>query len=160
MLTPLGICVGSGGIANPYSVCEHQIHILDWLWETYHDPGLALQGGLHDATEGYVVDLPSPVKREIPLYKRIEDRLQRVIFRRFDLPEDMDLRVHGADARMLCTERAQCMSKSGHGWTVDDLEPLPVKLVFYPPTREVEDLYAHKIIDMHRLWMEKKHALL
>ena len=52
------------------------------------------------------------------------------------------------------------MSKSGHGWIVDDLEPLPVKLVFYPPTREIEDLYAHKIIEMHRLWMEKKHALL
>lgn len=82
----------------PYSVAEHSIQ-MSYLSEY---PREAL---LHDATEAYMRDIPSPLKVLIPRYSEIEDRLQGIIFRKFGLegiPEevhywDKELRIHEWD---------------------------------------------------------------
>lgn len=40
---------------------------------------------LHDASESYISDLTRPVKRNLPAYFDIEDKLQKVIYERFGL---------------------------------------------------------------------------
>jgi hypothetical protein len=85
------------------------------------------------------------VKPYLKEYKSIEDGLQRAIFRKFGLPEEMDPRVHVADARMLKSERMQIMNPSNNVWLIDSLEPLDVTIGsdFYNP-----DFMCDRFMDM------------
>lgn len=61
---------------------------------------------LHDATEAYLVDLPSPVKRLMPEYSIAEDELMAVVAERFGLElPPMPPEVKLADLTSLSTER-------------------------------------------------------
>ena len=42
-----------------------------------------LAGLMHDAFEAYGKDLPSPIKQDLPAYKRIENRVMEVIAKKF-----------------------------------------------------------------------------
>jgi hypothetical protein len=42
---------------------------------------------LHDAAEAYLVDMPAPIKRHMPDFKRIEDRVQDTVFDAFGVLE-------------------------------------------------------------------------
>lgn len=65
-----------------YSVAQHSV-IVSKLCE----PKFALYGLLHDASEAYLSDIASPVKRahEFDFYKQHENRLQSVIYKKFGL---------------------------------------------------------------------------
>lgn len=56
---------------------------------------------LHDASEAYLIDLPSPIKALLPEYKVIEDRLMRVIAERFDFQYPFVKEIHEADKKAL-----------------------------------------------------------
>lgn len=58
---------------------------------------LAFQGLLHDASEAYVGDMISPLKKRMPEYRRIERRVQKAIAERFRLPAKFHPIVHNAD---------------------------------------------------------------
>lgn len=45
---------------------------------------------LHDASESYISDLTRPVKKNLPAYFDIEDKLQKVVFDRFGLGDISD----------------------------------------------------------------------
>jgi 5'-deoxynucleotidase YfbR-like HD superfamily hydrolase len=75
-----------GGHCNAFlSVAQHSILVADLV--AVHEPGsLAQQVALlHDASEAYLVDMPAPIKRHLPDFKRIEDRVQAVVFEAFGL---------------------------------------------------------------------------
>lgn len=40
---------------------------------------------LHDATEAYLCDIPRPIKRRLPEYKEIEEKLMKLISVKFDI---------------------------------------------------------------------------
>ena len=46
-------------------------------------PDLKLAGLLHDASEAYIGDMPSPFKKLMPDYKKLEDNLMKVIAQKF-----------------------------------------------------------------------------
>lgn len=68
----------AGHLKHPYTVAQHSIFC-------YHKApsNHKLVALLHDATEAYLMDLPSPLKNALPGYKLIEAKLQRVIFDRY-----------------------------------------------------------------------------
>jgi hypothetical protein len=71
-----------------YSVCEHSIFMTIWamkseIVETRED---ALAILLHDASEAFFGDMPSPLKALMPEYKRLETQAQDVIIDAFGLP--------------------------------------------------------------------------
>lgn len=69
--------LGHSGIF--YSVAQHCC----WCYDnTQGDP---LQALLHDATEAYVSDLPSPVKKLLLDYQEMEYRLGKIIAKKFDI---------------------------------------------------------------------------
>lgn len=80
---------------------ENIVH--EFLGET--DRIIRLQALLHDATEAYLCDIPSPFKSLIPQYKELEANLWRVISTRFGVPFEMDPLVKKADWLNLYGER-------------------------------------------------------
>lgn len=57
-----------------YCVAQHSIIVSNWV-----KPEHRLAALLHDASEAYLIDLPRPIKQQLPDYKVIEDNLMRVI---------------------------------------------------------------------------------
>ena len=84
-----------------YSVAEHSILVSFIVPEK--DAKWAL---LHDASEGLgLSDLPSPVKRFLPEYKRAEAVMMNAVCRRFELSSEEPESVKLADAALLSKEQ-------------------------------------------------------
>lgn len=98
-----------GHTAQPYSVAEHSLVVSSMLLRQFGDARLALVGLLHDATEAYIGDMVRPLKREIPRFREIENRLAWVIGISAGLDTDLivlDDRVKAADEQALVWEMA------------------------------------------------------
>ena len=99
---------------------------LDWWMDPSFDPRAVLLGALHhDDSEAYLIDLPSPVKRILPLrepYKKLEGVVTEVIGKALDLPKltknEHELIVW-ADLMALQIEAANLMPSRGRGWSMD-----------------------------------------
>lgn len=111
-----------------FSVAQHSIEVSRRL-----PPELRLWGLLHDASEAYIEDIPTPYKRHLPCYTEIEAKLMRVIAERFGLSWPMPAAVHEVDARMTITEARQfTWCRNGPDWHIEaepyeglELQPLP-----------------------------------
>lgn len=89
-------CRFAGQVEVHWSVAQHSLLVADMV-----PPHLRLQALLHDATEAYVVDLPSPLKHLLPAYRDYEALAWKAICQRFDLPQELDPLVKEAD-QMAC----------------------------------------------------------
>lgn len=69
-----------------------------------------LQALLHDATEAYMPDMPSPIKRMLPDFQKLENKLQKHIYRYFHLPEETHYIIKQVDRDIRGSE-IRCMSK-------------------------------------------------
>ncbi len=92
-------CRFNGHCACFYSVAEHSI-----LVSRLCLPDFALVGLLHDATEAYLTDVPSPLKYQLPNYIDAETQAQTVISGCFGIPGDIPTEVHHADKEALGIE--------------------------------------------------------
>ena len=94
-------CRFAGHTNKFYSVAEHSIHVSNSVPQED-----ALWGLLHDASEAYLVDFPSPLKYSIfgKSYRAVESHLMEVICEKFGLPYDMPESVVRADIALLGTE--------------------------------------------------------
>lgn len=126
------LCRYGGHIDRFYSVAEHCV-----LMSQAVAPENALVALLHDATEAYVGDVVRPLKRQLPGYKVIEDRVWYTIAVRFGLDVMVPAEVKEADNRILITERLALMPKAER-WGVDeDYAPLEVEIhAWAPPIAE------------------------
>lgn len=91
----------SGGIRFPYSVAQHSI----WCFQHVLGLELGFQALMHDATEAYINDVCTPLKKQLPNYQMIESRIWFAIAEKFGLPELLDERVKIVDANALILER-------------------------------------------------------
>lgn len=90
-----------------YSVAQHSV-----LVSLECDPQDALAGLLHDASEAYISDLASPLKHSsgMEFYKVIEDKIQSVIYTKFNLPVNIPKSVKLADTKLLVSEIRDLMN--------------------------------------------------
>ena len=135
-------CRYGGHVDRFYSVAEHCVLMSYSVAE-----GHALSALLHDATEAYVVDVPRPLKRQLPGYREIEDRVWYAIAMRFGVDLELPADVKQADNRILLTERDALMSATRHPWTVDNLEPLPVVVTGWMPF-DAERRYLRRLNEL------------
>lgn len=110
-----------------YSVAEHCVHISHALPDEY-----ALSGLLHDAAEAYLVDVPRPIKRSLGGYVEFEERLEKVIFKRFGLPFPIPDKVKEYDNRILHDECRQLMKRPPQSWSLQG-EPLGITIQCWSP---------------------------
>lgn len=103
----LGMCVRfTGHVREFYSVGQHSV-----LASYGCDEADALWGLLHDASEAYLSDIASPIKKQgdFEFYKVVEARLMEAICTRFDLPPEMPESVHRIDKMLLRAEQRDLM---------------------------------------------------
>lgn len=101
------LCRYGGHCKEFYSVAQHSV-----LCSREVDPYLQLEALLHDASEAYLVDMPRPIKRTLKEYTDIENRIQRVICKKFDINYPFHDDIHYIDNKMLATE-AKTLMKTG-----------------------------------------------
>ena len=90
-------CRFGGHLPKFYSVAQHSILVALRISET----GIKLEALLHDASEAYLMDIPSPIKKRLSNYKEIEENLMRIIGDKFGFTMPLHEKVKDADAYML-----------------------------------------------------------
>jgi hypothetical protein len=116
-----------------YSVGQHSVHVSELV-----PPELALAGLLHDASEAYLSDLPSPLKRlpEFAFYRKAEDFLQRLIYRRFGVTVSVEHdAIKEADIKMLVTEARDIMSSPELAWVSRKVKPRKKPITPWEPKK-------------------------
>ena len=79
---------------------------------------------MHDAAEAYVGDMPRPIKRKFPEFKKIEASLMDMVISRMGMvpletfPGVAEL-IHQIDMRMCVTERDAMLSEPPIDWNLD-----------------------------------------
>ena len=99
----------AGHLKEFYSVGEHCLRCLSFAMDTPYD----LEVLLHEATEAYLMDMPSPIKHRFPDYVAAEKRLAGVIDIRFGLYSTMFKdRIKEIDKFVLQEELSFLLGKS------------------------------------------------
>ena len=143
------VCRFTGHTYCFYSVADHSLRVSKLVElkaleqaKEFHGPfakaarisfarEMALWGLLHDASEAYLCDVPSPLKRAPglgELYKGFEHNLMAVIADRFDLTPHEPTIVKDADRILLKTEMRDLMNAADGfslEWDYADYSPLP-----------------------------------
>ena len=103
-----------------YSVAEHSLRCfdIDTTAETL----------MHDAAEAFLLDMPTPLKMLLPDYKAIEERIEQVIFTKFNLAWPMSAATKRADLIMLATEKRDLLTECGEWAVLEGVEPLPERI--------------------------------
>lgn len=142
-------CRYNGNCRRFYSVAEHCCLLSDyvrprgwhnlegpwpgkWIGEFKYDALVAL---MHDAAEAYIGDLIRPVKHRMQQFKELEALIEAVVFPSLGLPAEIPAWMRELDSRILCDERAQVMLTDHNEWSTDELDPLGVRIRFWPPAR-------------------------
>lgn len=79
------ICRFNGQIRDFYSVGQHSLIVCQLM--DHLDLGNPLEGLLHDATEAYLSDVPSPFKHRLPDWRAIDDTCERALRAQFGIGE-------------------------------------------------------------------------
>jgi hypothetical protein len=132
-----------GGHTREYlSVNQHCLTVSQLIKDEKHTAIYQLAGLLHDASEAYLVDIPSPVKRYLDEYNRVEGILLKVIEKAFKLPTGMLSCgvVKKADREALAIEAKQFVFDPTHLWSnvpttpkkfsITPMEPRQAKLAY------------------------------
>jgi hypothetical protein len=74
------LCRFNGHSKFFFSVAQHSLLVYMYVKDSGHSQATQLGALLHDAQEAYVSDLPTPLKRMLPMYIDIEKKVQHAIF--------------------------------------------------------------------------------
>lgn len=106
-------CRFTGHTSKFYSVAEHSVLCSYIVPEKY-----ALQALMHDASEAYIADVASPIKKHLSNYKELEDTIMIAIAKKFKFDYPLSKEVKEADLIMLSTEAHYLLPSRG---TKDDV---------------------------------------
>jgi len=94
-------CRYNGQCKYFYSIAQHSLHVSSLVSKIAKPYAL-----LHDATEAYLSDIPSPMKKLMPEYRQWENDLNSLIVSVFGIPynDEIKAEVHKADRDILIPE--------------------------------------------------------
>jgi hypothetical protein len=129
-------CRFSGHTRVHYSVAEHCVRVSELLQSWCANERTILWGLLHDASEAYLVDLPSPLKQHPAFaegYRTAETALMVAICGRFGLVVEEPRVVRQADLVLLSTEVRDLMPNRPEHWSKLTGLPLAERIVPWAP---------------------------
>jgi len=143
------ICRFLGHTDGFYSVAQHSVLV------SRHVPREdALWGLLHDASEAYLCDLPSPVKNSplLGAYRIAENRLMLAVCAKYGLPPRMPRSVRVADKVILATEFRDVTTVADQEWIVRECGqfPLPDYTILPWPAAVAEDQFLRRFTELTR----------
>jgi len=100
------ICRFTGHTEDLYSVGQHSLLVMELCPDE-----LKLEGLTHDFPEAYVTDLATPIKRQMPNYRVIEDNLHVAIAKKFHLQFPMPKIIKEIDTEVFHMEWAYLMER-------------------------------------------------
>jgi len=100
------LCRFGGHTPTLYSVAQHSV-----LCESVAPDKDKYAALMHDATEAYLIDLPSPIKQLFPEYIAIENNFLQVIAKKFEFEYPLSPAVHAVDRLLLETEKVNLRQK-------------------------------------------------
>lgn len=103
------LCRYNGHTKEFYSVAEHCVRLARYAMNNIEgEDGKMIAKALllHDATEAYVGDVIYPLKKHLPQFNRLEDKIGNVIFKKFGikLTPEMELKIKELDRRICFDE--------------------------------------------------------
>lgn len=108
----------SGQCKKHYSVATHSVIVAMFLPKEKKFEGL-----MHDGTEAFMADIPTPLKILLPEYRAIEHRVDAKIRRQFGLPAEMSPEVKKVDHLVLAIEKPILMGESVIHWDLPEIDP-------------------------------------
>lgn len=93
------VCRFGGHLKKFYSVAQHCV----WVANQLGVPD-KLSGLMHDASEAYLGDMPSPFKKMMPGYREIEYDLMMVISKKYDFQYPLEPQIKAVDHAALINE--------------------------------------------------------
>ncbi len=142
----------------PISVGDHSLRVAREVerrakargWSHVKVREIALAGLLHDGSEAYLRDLPTPVKRELPDYARIEVVVQRAVDLRFGVPSMCQHHqlVKRADRAAFLAESVAARPPEALAAIGEFDEVVPDDPVVERPWREVRDEFLARLNEL------------
>lgn len=129
------LCRFCGQCKRFYSVAEHSCLVrlrVRQLGGNEIDEAHAM---LHDGTEAYLQDIPSPLKYSEPMwwYRELERRLVSQIYESFGLPSTAGPLILQADKDVLECERLQLLGEGDRPWEIYSNTPANMDIVGLSP---------------------------
>lgn len=100
-------CRFGGHIPKFYSVAQHSVMCSRNVNKKYKLAAL-----MHDASEAYILDIPTPIKSRLTNYKDIEDKLMRLIAEKYNFNYPINNIIKNIDKKMLKFEFQHLMLNS------------------------------------------------
>lgn len=147
------LCRFTGHTREFYSVAQHSVLV------SYAVPAEdALAALLHDASEAYLGDVSSPLKRLLPNYQEIETRVMEAVLTAFRLPTFIPDTVKVADRVLLATEKRDLMPPSDDDeteWALIAGVPLLRETIEPLPPRAARVRFLDRFAQLNRLRVVK-----
>ena len=136
-------CRFTGHCKFHYSIAQHSV-LVSYL----SDDKDRMHALLHDASEAYICDLSSPLKRSVRFaeYRKIESVLQAAILRKFGLDEKEPSSVKTADLTMLGIEAKTLLFPIHPEWKLP-IKPPPFAVIEMSP-QEAEKIFLDRFYDL------------
>lgn len=110
----------NGHTRFPYSVAQHSLMVCNML-----PPEDMLTGLLHDASEAYICDIPSPLKKLMPSYYELEEKIMMLIADKFKFRYPLNRGVIQADRCALEKEwKIVFLGEMEAGWSPQKVKHL------------------------------------
>ena len=138
------ICRFTGQGNEFYSVAEHSVFV-----SLLVEDSLAMEALLHDASEAFIGDVSTPLKRLLPEYKVIEERIEQDVCRRFDLPYPLTPAVKYADKQAFYVEKEQVMGNLNSLEYLNGVEKPDIKIKFLNHT-EAKTAFINRYFELKR----------
>lgn len=132
-------CRWTGHVREFYSVAQHSVYAAMMAPQP-----LKISALLHDGSEAYVHDTPSPLKWHLKekgfnTFADLENEIDHAIFKAFKLPWPRDPKIKQIDLRLLATEHRDLMPSENeeykymvppYDWHVEPWGPVYAEKVF------------------------------
>ena len=137
-------CRWAGHCSAYYSVAQHSVYVSRFMEK------LKMYGLLHDGSEAFACDMPTPWKEKLPDFQKMENRLQNKIYKKFlgAIPTDEEHEYLKVYDRLMLDFEGSIFIKNWHNpidtsiiQQVDDLfdpwEPKEAKEMFLKEFRKL-----------------------
>ncbi len=144
-------CRFSGHTRHFYSVAQHSVLVAELVKSWGECPKVQVMALYHDASEAYLQDMPTPIKRQMPTYRDAEAKLQTVIedtlFPEFSgegqWRRHVEAIVKKADLILLATEARDLMGNPQDWKVLQNVKPLQKEIIAMSP-ENAKDFFLNK----------------